>query len=76
MIEQLWVWIAIAGGILAVLGGLLIGLVRGRGGRTKEAPRPAPRADTTETEVLPGVGHFVPEEAPDVVADRVRALFG
>ena len=27
-------------------------------------------------EVLPGVGHFVPEEAPEVVADRVRALLG
>ena len=27
-------------------------------------------------EVLPGVGHFVPEEAPEVVAQRVRALFG
>ena len=27
-------------------------------------------------EVLPGVGHFVPEEAPEVVAERVRALFG
>ena len=29
-----------------------------------------------DVEVLPGVGHFVPEEAPDVVAERVRALFG
>ena len=27
-------------------------------------------------EVLPGVGHFVPEEAPEVVAERVRALLG
>ena len=27
-------------------------------------------------EVLPGVGHFVPEEAPEAVAERVRTLFG
>ena len=27
-------------------------------------------------EVVPGVGHFVPEEAPEVVAERVRALLG
>jgi pimeloyl-ACP methyl ester carboxylesterase len=32
-------------------------------------------ADDMALEVLPGVGHFVPEEAPDVVADRVRRLF-
>ncbi|MFP5220021.1 MAG: alpha/beta fold hydrolase [Actinomycetes bacterium] len=31
--------------------------------------------DDMSVEVLPGVGHFVPEEAPDVVADRVRTLF-
>jgi pimeloyl-ACP methyl ester carboxylesterase len=29
-----------------------------------------------DVEVLPGVGHFVPEEAPEAVAERVRALFG
>ena len=29
-----------------------------------------------EVEVLPGVGHFVPEEAPGAVAERARALFG
>jgi len=33
------------------------------------------RADDMTVEVLDGVGHFVPEEAPEVVADRVRALF-
>ncbi len=33
-------------------------------------------ADDLTVEVLPGVGHFVPEEAPDEVARRVRALFG
>ena len=34
------------------------------------------RADDLTVEVLPGVGHFVPEEAPAVVAERARALFG
>ena len=33
-------------------------------------------ADDMAVEVLPGVGHFVPEEAPEQVAARVRALFG
>jgi pimeloyl-ACP methyl ester carboxylesterase len=32
-------------------------------------------AQDMEVEVLPGVGHFVPEEAPEAVALRVRALF-
>ena len=32
-------------------------------------------ADDMSVEILDGVGHFVPEEAPDVVADRARALF-
>ncbi len=34
------------------------------------------RADDMSAEVLDGVGHFVPEEAPDEVADRARRLFG
>ena len=36
----------------------------------------AAAATDVAVEVLPGVGHFVPEEAPEVVAQRVRALFG
>ncbi len=32
-------------------------------------------ADDMTVEVLQGVGHFVPEEAPEAVAERVRALF-
>jgi fused signal recognition particle receptor len=60
VIDQLWEWIAIAVGLLVVLGGVLLGLVRGRGGRTKAAP-PAPRPD-----VLPGVGDDAepPRDAP------------
>lgn len=33
-------------------------------------------ADDMSVEILDGVGHFVPEEAPEVVADRARELFG
>lgn len=33
-------------------------------------------ADDMTVEILDGVGHFVPEEAPEVVAERARALFG
>jgi fused signal recognition particle receptor len=59
VIDQLWEWIVIAVGILVVLGGVLLGLMRGRGGRTKQAP--APRGD-----VLPGVGDDAepPRDAP------------
>lgn len=34
-----------------------------------------PYADDMTVEVLPAVGHFVPEEAPQAVADRALALF-
>jgi pimeloyl-ACP methyl ester carboxylesterase len=33
------------------------------------------RADDMTVEVVDGVGHFFPEEAPEVVAERVRTLF-
>jgi pimeloyl-ACP methyl ester carboxylesterase len=33
-------------------------------------------ADDMSVHVLPGVGHFVPEEAPVVVAEQARLLFG
>jgi pimeloyl-ACP methyl ester carboxylesterase len=33
-------------------------------------------ADDMTVEILDGVGHFVPEEAPEMVAERARALFG
>ena len=33
-------------------------------------------ADDMSVEILEGVGHFVPEEAPEAVAERARALFG
>jgi pimeloyl-ACP methyl ester carboxylesterase len=33
-------------------------------------------ADELVVETIPGCGHFVPEERPDVVAERALALFG
>ena len=33
-------------------------------------------ADDMQAEVVEGCGHFVPEEVPELVADRARALFG
>jgi fused signal recognition particle receptor len=62
VIDQLWEYIAVALGILVVLGGLVFGLLRGRGGRTKDLP-PAPPRDR---EVLPGVGDDAapPRDAP------------
>lgn len=35
----------------------------------------APHADDYAGEALPGVGHFVPEEVPDLVRERVLDLF-
>jgi fused signal recognition particle receptor len=60
VITQLWEWIVIAGALLAVLGGVLIGLMRTRGGRGPSAP--APR----HPDVLPGVGDDAepPRDAP------------
>lgn len=64
MIDQLWEWIAVAVGLLVILGGVLLGLVRGRGGRTKSAP--APTTPTRDRDVLPGVGDDAepPRDAP------------
>ena len=61
MITQLWEWIVIAGALLAVLGGVLLGLMRGRGGR-RGPSAPAPR----HPDVLPGVGDDAepPRDAP------------
>jgi fused signal recognition particle receptor len=60
VIHQLWELVVIAVGLLVVLGGVLLGLLRGRGGRTKSAPAPR-RGD-----VLPGVGDDAepPRDAP------------
>ncbi|MDR6864292.1 fused signal recognition particle receptor [Phycicoccus sp. 3266] len=62
MIDQLWEWIAVAVVLLVVLVGGLVGLTRGRGGRTKEAPR----GRQPSGDVLPGVGDDAepPRDAP------------
>ncbi|GAA2159730.1 signal recognition particle-docking protein FtsY [Pedococcus bigeumensis] len=62
MIDQLWEWIAVVVGLLVILGGVVLGLVRGRGGRTKSAPT----TPTRGREVLPGVGDDAepPRDAP------------
>jgi fused signal recognition particle receptor len=60
VINELWEYIAVAIGILVVLGGALIGLMRGRGGKTKELPT------QRRTNVVPGVGDDAtpPRDAP------------
>ena len=60
VIHQLWELVVIAVGLLVVLGGVLVGLLRGRGGAKKSAP--APR----RPDVLPGVGDDAepPRDAP------------
>ena len=61
VIDQLWEWVAVAVGLLVVLGGVLVGLLRGRAGRTKAGPTPG-----RDREVLPGVGDDAepPRDAP------------
>ncbi len=63
VIDQLWEWIAVVVGLLVILGGVLLGLVRGRGGRTKAATGATP---TRDRDVLPGVGDDAepPRDAP------------
>jgi len=62
VIDQLWEYIAVAVGILVILGGVLLGFLRGRGGRAKDLPTAPPR----DREVLPGVGDDAtpPRDAP------------
>lgn len=62
MIDQLWEYIAVAVGILVILGGVLLGLLRSRGGRGRNLPSAPPR----DREVLPGVGDDAapPRDAP------------
>ncbi|HQV90441.1 MAG TPA: signal recognition particle-docking protein FtsY [Phycicoccus sp.] len=43
-IDTLWEYVAVAVGLLVILGGLAVGLLRGRGGKTKELP-PSARRD-------------------------------
>jgi fused signal recognition particle receptor len=65
VIDQLWEWIAVAVGLLVVLGGVLLGLVRGRAGRSRQAPTPG-STTTRDRDVLPGVGDDAepPRDAP------------
>lgn len=62
MIDQLWEYIAVAVGILVILGGVLLGLLRSRGGRGRNLPTAPPR----DRGVLPGVGDDAapPRDAP------------
>ena len=53
MIDQLWEWIAVAVGILVILGGVLLGLAARPGWRDEDRCRPRPPARPS---VLPGVG--------------------
>ena len=34
-----------------------------------------PYADAMSVEVIPDAGHFLPEECPELVAERARAFF-
>ena len=43
-IDTLWEYLAVAIGIIVVIGGIAVGLMRSRDGRTKELPPPTPSA--------------------------------
>ena len=75
VIDQLWEWIVIAVGLLVVLGGVLLGLTRGRGGRGKSAPAPT-RGSAGGTDVLPGVGDDAtpPRDAPKRSIEDVGSI--
>ncbi|WP_082569541.1 signal recognition particle-docking protein FtsY [Knoellia sp. Soil729] len=81
-IDTLWEFIAVAVGLLVILGGLAVALLRGRGGATKELPpeqptqaptRPAPGSD--EVDDRAGSGSSVdtlPPPAGDTIDDTVE----
>ncbi len=54
-IDTLWEFLAVAVGLLVVLGGLAATFLRGRGGATKELPREKP-AEPSPTRPAPGPG--------------------
>jgi pimeloyl-ACP methyl ester carboxylesterase len=41
-----------------------------------QVDEPAPHADDYQGEVLRGIGHFIPEEVPDLLRDRVLEFLG
>lgn len=53
--DTFWMYLAIAVGVLVVLGGLLVGLLRGRGGAPPEAQAPE-RTTTPDLRPAPGDG--------------------
>ena len=61
MIDTLWEYLAVAAGLIVILGGVLLGLLRSRGGKTRELP-----PERRRTDVLPGVGDDAepPRDAP------------
>lgn len=78
-IDTLWEYLAVAVGILVVLGGIALGLLRGRGGPTKDLPpvehRPTPGGHAVDVdEPLEGaVGTIESPEDLDVLEPEVDA---
>ena len=71
-IDTLWEYLAVAFGLLVVLGGLAVGLLRGRGGRTRTLP-PASRRDGS-TAGSGGAGTAVEERDTSAPTDTLPPL--
>ncbi|MBP6524677.1 MAG: signal recognition particle receptor subunit alpha, partial [Dermatophilaceae bacterium] len=71
-IDTLWEYLAVAIGIIVVFGGIAVGLMRGRGGRSKELPptppSSAPGGPAVEVDAAPeGAVGTIERPAPDVL---------
>ena len=71
-IDTLWEFLAVAIGIIVVFGGIAVGLMRGRGGRSKELPptppSSAPGGPAVEVDAAPeGAVGTIERPAPDVL---------
>lgn len=73
-IDTAWEWAAVIIGILVVGGGVILGLVRGRGGATKDLPAPPPTVPAEVEEELPPLQPTPTIERPEAPEGRLARL--
>ena len=74
-IDTVWEYLAVAVGLLVVIGGLAVGLMRGRGGKTKDLPptTPSRRPEIDARDDREGAGGAPVDTLPPPVDTEVEA---